>query len=110
MGRASLAEKPKVEELQMDWLRSEDLKEEEDVTAPFLSIAGYPLRRSSRTDEAYHWGMQQLNLEHGEPHPSGRSVPTDMLLREEPDDDEEEEEDEEHNSNGDDDGDEGYSE
>jgi hypothetical protein len=31
---AFLAEKPKVEELQMDWLRSEDLKEEKDVTAP----------------------------------------------------------------------------
>jgi hypothetical protein len=31
---AFLAEKPKVRELQMDWLRSEDLKEEEDVTRP----------------------------------------------------------------------------
>jgi hypothetical protein len=30
----SLAETPKVEELQMDWLRSEDLKEEKVVTAP----------------------------------------------------------------------------
>jgi hypothetical protein len=28
MGSRSLAEKPKVRELQMDWLRSEDLKEE----------------------------------------------------------------------------------
>jgi hypothetical protein len=27
MGRRSLAEKPKVGELQMNWLRSEDLKE-----------------------------------------------------------------------------------
>jgi alpha-beta hydrolase superfamily lysophospholipase len=35
-----LAEKPKVGELQMDWLRSEDLKEEEDVTAPTLIVAG----------------------------------------------------------------------
>ena len=34
MGRVLLAEKPKVEELQMDWLRSEDLKEEKNVTAP----------------------------------------------------------------------------
>ena len=39
MGRLLLAEKPKVEELQMDWLRSEDLKEEENVTAPVLIIA-----------------------------------------------------------------------
>jgi hypothetical protein len=30
----SLAEKPKVGELQMDWLRSEDLKEEKNLTAP----------------------------------------------------------------------------
>ena len=46
---AFLAEKPKVGELQMDWLRSEDLKEEKDVTAPVLIVAeqgrlilGYP--------------------------------------------------------------------
>jgi hypothetical protein len=36
----SLAEKPKVGELQMDWLRSEDLKEEKNVTAPIGIIAG----------------------------------------------------------------------
>jgi hypothetical protein len=29
-----------VGELQMDWLRSEDLKEEKVVTTPFLIIAG----------------------------------------------------------------------
>jgi hypothetical protein len=29
-----------VGELQMDWLRSEDLKEEEDVTAPIAIVAG----------------------------------------------------------------------
>jgi len=34
-----LAEKPKMEELQMDWLRSEDLKEEKNVTAPAIIIA-----------------------------------------------------------------------
>jgi hypothetical protein len=28
-----------VEELQMDWLRSEDLKEEKNVTTPVVSIA-----------------------------------------------------------------------
>jgi hypothetical protein len=36
MCRPSLAEKPKVEELQMDWLRSEDLKEVKVITAPAL--------------------------------------------------------------------------
>ena len=33
------AEKPKVGELQMDWLRSEDLKGEKNVTAPVVIIA-----------------------------------------------------------------------
>jgi hypothetical protein len=36
---APLAEKPKVGELQMDWLRSEDLKEEKNVTTPLAIIA-----------------------------------------------------------------------
>jgi hypothetical protein len=35
MGRP-LSEKPKVGELQMDWLRSEDLKEEKVVTTSFV--------------------------------------------------------------------------
>ena len=35
----SPAEKPKVGELQMDWLRSEDLKEEKVVTTPTGIIA-----------------------------------------------------------------------
>jgi len=34
-----LAEKPKVEELQMDWLRSEDLNEEKNLTASMVIIA-----------------------------------------------------------------------
>jgi hypothetical protein len=34
-----LAEKPKVEKLQMDWLRSEDLNEEKNVTASTVIIA-----------------------------------------------------------------------
>ena len=33
------AEKPKMGELQMDWLRSEDLKEGKNVTAPVRIIA-----------------------------------------------------------------------
>ena len=41
----SLAEKPKVGELQMDWLRSEDLKEEKNVTASTTMIAALPLWR-----------------------------------------------------------------
>jgi hypothetical protein len=34
----SLAEKPKVGGLQMDWLRSEDLKEEKVVTTPLVIV------------------------------------------------------------------------
>ena len=45
LDRRSLAEKPKVRELQMDWLRSEDLKEEENVTAPIVIIAVHALGR-----------------------------------------------------------------
>ena len=51
----SLAEKPKMGELQMDWLRSEDLKEEKNVTAPGTIIAVYALCRLPRSGEAYHW-------------------------------------------------------
>jgi hypothetical protein len=39
MAHHSLVEKPKVGRLQMDWLRSEDLKEEKNVTAPTVIIA-----------------------------------------------------------------------
>jgi hypothetical protein len=42
---SSLAEKPKVGELQMDWLRSEDLNEEKNVTASTTIIAVPPLWR-----------------------------------------------------------------
>jgi hypothetical protein len=37
--RRSLAEKPKRGELQMDWLRSEDLKEEKVVTTPIAILS-----------------------------------------------------------------------
>jgi len=39
MAERFLIENPKVGELQMDWLRSEDLKEEKDVTAPIFIVA-----------------------------------------------------------------------
>jgi hypothetical protein len=37
-GHTSLAKTPKVGELQMDWLRSEDLKEEKVETTPAATI------------------------------------------------------------------------
>jgi len=48
-----LAEKPKVEELQMDWLRSEDLKEEKNVTAPMVIIAVEVLLHSALPSDVH---------------------------------------------------------
>jgi hypothetical protein len=45
----SLAEKPKVGELQMDWLRSADLKEEKNVTASTTIITALPLWHRQET-------------------------------------------------------------
>jgi hypothetical protein len=44
-GAREPAKKPKAEEPQMDWLRSEDLKEQKNVTDPKVVIAAeaYPL-------------------------------------------------------------------
>jgi len=38
-GYTGLSEKPKMGELQMDWLRSEDLKEEKVVTTPAATVS-----------------------------------------------------------------------
>jgi hypothetical protein len=38
----------------MDWLRSEDLKEEKNVTAPIAIIAVHALV-GAMSREAYHW-------------------------------------------------------
>ena len=90
----------------MDWLRSEDLKEEKNVTAPIVIIALHALCR------CHEWRgvllvMQHMNPEYFDADPA--SVAADVILREEPD---EEEEDEEEHDGGeeDEDGDDGYSE
>ncbi|HET9304805.1 MAG TPA: hypothetical protein VFO46_02150 [Candidatus Sulfotelmatobacter sp.] len=100
-----LAESLRLEELQMDWLRSEDLKEEKNVTAPIRIIAVYELYRS-RAPQSVPLDMHRMNSEHLARDPS---FAADMFLREEP---EEEEEDEEEDDGGeeDDDGKDGYSE
>jgi hypothetical protein len=48
MDDPALAEKPKVGELQMDWLRSEDLKEEENVTPSNTILASLPFWRRQK--------------------------------------------------------------
>jgi len=70
--------------------------------------------------EAYHFGMSRINPERQTQDPSDRSVPADVVLRQEPDEEEDEEEDEDdrkkENDDDDDDedendiGDDGYSE
>jgi hypothetical protein len=95
-----------MEELQMDSLRSEDLKEEKSVTASVVIIAVNTLCRYQGSRVPL--GMHRTNPEYFEPDLSYRSVPTDVFLREEPDDEEDEEKDD--NNEEDDDGDEGYSE
>jgi len=100
-----LAESLRLEQLQMDWLRSEDLKEERNVTAPIRIIAVYELYRS-RAPQSVPLGMHRMNSERLARDPW---FAADIFLREEPD---EEEEDEEEDDGGeeDDDGNDGYSE
>jgi hypothetical protein len=93
----SLAEKPKMRELQMDWLRSEDLKEEKNVTAPTTIIAVYALCRLPRStighapNESRYFDADFVY----------RSLAADVPLREDPDEDDDEEEDS-NNQEGDD--------
>jgi hypothetical protein len=54
--------------------------------------------------------MRRLHAECSHSEPSDRSLPADILLREEPEDEEEEDDEEHHGGEEDDDGDEGYSE
>ena len=60
LGRRSLAEKPKVwGVLQMDWLRSEDLKEEKNVTTPEIYCSSPSAMSLPKGGEAYYWACAQ---------------------------------------------------
>ena len=97
----------------MDWLRSEDLNEEKNVTAPIAIIAVQYTPSSPNGTRAYHLGMSRLS-----PCPASDArdhlAAADVLLRQEPDEEEDEEEDEgngkEDTDDDDDDTDDGYSE
>ena len=78
----------------MDWLRSEDLKEEKDVTAPIAIIAVHALCRCHES-RGVPLGMRRMNREYLDPDSSDRSVIADIRLRQEPNEDENEEEEEE---------------
>lgn len=93
---------------------NEDDKHRGVVPAFLTSIPGavaYGVRQSSLpgVGEAYHWDMHLVNPGFLAPNPSDRSLPTDVLVREEPEDEEDEEENEDDGGE-DEDGDEGYSE
>src|SRR5947209_346764 len=88
----------------MDWLRSEDLKEEKNVTAPMAIIAVHEVCRCHES-RGVPLGMHQMNPECLDPDSSDGSMIADILLRQEPDEDEneeEEDEDEEDEDEGDD--------
>jgi hypothetical protein len=78
----------------MDWLRSEDLKEEKNVTAPVTIIAVEEPIALCRCQEhkAYQLGISRMHPECSDSGRSDRSVAADVLLRQEPDEEEDEEE------------------
>ena len=97
----------------MDWLRSEDLKEEKNVTAPnchdsrfgtlVLGIADNADNARSNIED-----MRRLNVEHPALGAGDGFVASDVLVREEPEE-EDEDEDDDSKEDEDDSGD-GYSE
>jgi hypothetical protein len=99
--------------LQMDWLRSEDLKEEKNVTTPnchdsrfgtlVLGIADNADNARSNIED-----MRRLNVEHPALGAGDGFVASDVLVREEPEE-EDEDEDDDSKEDEDDSGD-GYSE
>jgi hypothetical protein len=95
----------------MDWLRSEDLKEEKNVTAPIAIIAVHALCRCHES-RGVPLGMHRMNPKYLDPDSPDRSVTADILLRQEPDEEEEEEDDgkKEDDDDEDDETDDGYSE
>jgi len=112
MADRSLAEKPKMGELQMDWLRSEDLKEEKNVTAPSCHDSTYgPVSYFGVADRARRniVDMRRLSVEHPVLSAWDHFVAADVLVRDEPEEEEEEEEDDDSSEDEDDNGD-GYSE
>ena len=99
--------------LQMDWLRSEDLKEEKNVTAPITIIAGAGtlcILGFSTGSEAYHWDMRRLRPQFPALSTSDRAVAADVLFRDEPAEEEDEDEDDGKEKEDDDENGDGYSE
>jgi hypothetical protein len=98
-------------ELQMDWLRSEDLKEEKNVTAPSCHDSRYGTLVLGIADNARSniEDMRRLSVEHPASNDGDCLAAADVLVREEPEEEEDEEEDDESTEDKDDNGD-GYSE
>jgi hypothetical protein len=96
----------------MDWLRSEDLNEAENVTAPIAIIAVHCTQPFQKGNEAYYLDMSRIHPECSDAESPDRSVAAEALLRQEPSDEEDEEEDERDGKEDEDDDEEedGYSE
>jgi hypothetical protein len=72
----------------MDWLRSEDLKEEKNVTAPKSNYSS-PSRLPFAKRGGVPLGHVSMNSQYVAAEPCDLSLPSGILLREEPEDEEE---------------------
>jgi hypothetical protein len=77
-GRLALAEKPKMGELQMDWLRSEDLKEEKNVTAPIDIIAVDAPNSTKSLPKSYHQQVAEIRHSIGDPYRAAAEAEVDF--------------------------------
>jgi hypothetical protein len=96
----------------MDWLRSEDLKEEKVVTTPIIIIAlDGPIACCCQAHRRVKpLGKSKLHQECPASDSCDRLVAADVQLRQEPDEDEEEDEGDGKKNEDDDDTNDGYSE
>ena len=96
----------------MDWLRSEDLKEEKNVTTPNCHDSRFGTLVLGIADNARSniEDMRRLNVEHPALGAGDGFVASDVLVREEPEEDEEEEGGDDDSKDDEDDNDDGYSE
>ena len=102
----------------MDWLSSEDLKEEKNVTAPAIIIAvSEPIAlRHRQAERGVPLSMSRINPECPSSAPPDPLLADEAILRQEPDEEEDEDEEdegggkEEDEDDEDDDNDDGYSE
>ena len=94
----------------MDWLRSEDLKEEKEETTPAHHCSSSFHFEVGRNWEGVTLGMLRMNLGCFEPGLFDQFLNLNVFLREDPEEEDDEEEGEPDDDEDDNDGDAGYSE